>query len=284
MQKIIALIIAAMLFAGCASSPETEGPTQEQLYFGPKTIQFNYTVDGEGGTLGFTTYRGLSDYLKEQPRTFSCIPKCLSNTSMLLVFINNKIQEPELERFSQAIDNLTSSPDKRRKIAINLVQNIPYDDAQYLTADIAADRFPYEVLYNARGVCGEKTRLLAYILRHQGYEVAYLRYFDEKHSALGIKCPTEYSTQKTGYCFIETTTTAIPTFDQGIYPAFGKLKSVPEILVLSNGTEYYPVQDYLDAQEWTRLQTEITQSGGTLSQKDFDKWVLLKDKYGIQIG
>jgi hypothetical protein len=283
MQKIIALIIAAMLFAGCASSPETKEPTHEQLYSGPKANQFNYSVEGEDGTLYFTAYKGLSDYLNDKPRTFYCTPSCPSNTSMQLLFINEKYQEQELLRFAQAIDNITSSPDQRRKIAISLVQNIPYDDAQYETLDFSIDRYPYQVLYDAKGVCGEKTRLLAYILRHQGYGTAFLRYSDEKHAALGIKCPTQYSTQKTGYCFIETTTSAIPTFDQGMYPGFGKLKSFPEIMVLSNGTEYYPVQDYLDAQEWTRIQAEITNSGGTLSQKDFDKWVILKDKYGMRI-
>jgi hypothetical protein len=280
--ETLALILLLTLLCCCATAPEIQEPTQEQLYLGPKTTQFNYTVDGEGGTLEFTAYQGLSDYLKEKPRIFYCNPKCPSNTSMQRAFINEKKQEPELEKFAQAIDDLTTSQDKRRKIAISLVQNIPYDDVLYQT-NSTIDRYPYQVLYDAKGICGEKTRLLAYILGRQGYETAFLYYHEEKHIALGVKCPAQYSTQKTGYCFIETTTPAIPTFDQGTYPGAGKLRSTPEIMILSNGTEYYPVQDYLDAQEWARIQTEITKSGGTLNQKDFDNWVILRDKYGIRI-
>ena len=283
MQKISLLIIAAILFAGCANSPDAQEPTQEQLYSNAKTIQFNYTVDGESGALYFTAYKGLSDYLSTQPRVFYCTPACPSNASMQLAFIDKKEQELQLERFAQAIDNITSSQDTRRKIAISLIQNIPYDDAQYQMMNATIDRYPYQVIYDDKGVCGEKTRLLAYILRHQGYGVALLRYPVEQHAALGIKCSKQYSTQNTGYCFIETTTPSIPTFDQGNYPAFGKLRSKPEILILCNGTEYYPVQDYLDAQEWAHLETLIAKSGGSLDQKDYDKWIILKDKYGMQI-
>jgi hypothetical protein len=282
-EQAIALIILIAFICGCANNPGAEEPTQMQLYSQPKTIQFNYTVDGEGGELQFTAYKGLSDYLKELPRTVICAPICHTNTSKQLMFLNEKKQQPELERFAEAIDNITPSADKRRIIAISIIQNIPYDENQFQTLNASINRYPYQVLYDAKGICEEKTRLLAYILGRQGLETAALNYHEEKHVALGVKCPREYSTQKTGYCFIETTSPAIPTFDQGIYPGFGKIKSAPEILVLSNGTEYHPLQEYLDAQEWTRIQAEIIKSGGTLSEKDYDKRIILQDKYGIQI-
>ena len=280
-RKTITFIALTLLFSCCINT-ENPVPAREQLYSQPKTVQFNYTINGEKASMEYTVYEGLSNYLAGLERTIYCRPICPSNSSIQTRYIDNTPQIEALEAFSEAIDNLSSSPDERRKIAISLVQNIPYDE-EAVETDNTIDRYPYQVLYDAKGVCGEKTRLLAYILRHQGYATALLYYHEEKHAALGLRCPVEYSTQNTGYCFIESTIPAIPTFDSGNYPGVGRIESKPEIIQLSNGTQYYPVQDYLDAQEWARLEEEINKSGGYLKQKDFDKWTLLKDKYGIPI-
>ena len=66
-------------------------------------------------------------------------------------------------------------------------------------------RYPYEVLYDEKGVCGEKSELLAFILREMGYGVAFFYYPPENHEAIGIKCPKRHSVGRTGYCLIETT-------------------------------------------------------------------------------
>jgi len=54
-------------------------------------------------------------------------------------------------------------------------------------------RYPYTILYqNWGGICGEKSFLLALILKELGYSVALMEFDDIHHMALGIKAPSLY--------------------------------------------------------------------------------------------
>ncbi len=64
-------------------------------------------------------------------------------------------------------------------------------------------RFPVEVLVDKKGVCSEKSMLLAGILAYAGYDVVLFEFEKENHMAVGIKCSCKNSFRNSGYCFIE---------------------------------------------------------------------------------
>jgi Skp family chaperone for outer membrane proteins len=79
---------------------------------------------------------------------------------------------------------------------------------------------PYELLFQQRGVCSDKSLLAIAILRQLGYGTAIFAYEQDNHMAIGIACPQNYSTYDSGYCYAETTAVGnkigiIPDFDPG---------------------------------------------------------------------
>jgi len=279
-SHLIVLMVLLLLTAGCTDQERKE-PPPDNLYAGSVQRDYAYTLDGTSQVLGFSVYSGLNDYLAALPRTYQCTIACPSNETRQRQYLDEKYQEAELDKFSYLIKSKAADRENRAKLAISLVQSIPYDDLSY-TQGKPLDRYPYQVLYDGRGVCGEKVRLLAYLLRDLGYGTALLYYPKEQHSALGLRCPAEYSHKGTGYCFIETTGPAVPTYDQGEYLGFGKLASSPEVIKLSDGDAYENIgQEYMDAQEWARLQDKIAQNKGVLEEADYAQVKKIAAKYGI---
>jgi len=135
-----------------------------------------------------------------------------------------------------------------------------------------------------KGVCSEKSRLLALILKELGYGVVLFHFEPEKHMAVGIKCPIIYSYRGTGYCFIETSRTTIITNHEEEYIGVGNLYSMPEIIKISDGKSFDSVfEEYLDAKEWQRINEISKLSGNVLDFYNYNKWLSLVNKYGIEI-
>jgi hypothetical protein len=267
-----------LLFSGCI---ENEAPAPEDLYGGPRNMVYNYTVRGEGGGIKMIVYAGLNVHLAKISRLVYCRPECPSNESIQQRYLDEEYQGSELSKLLSGIKERGKTRQEQALIAISLVQNIPYDEDSYEVGK-SKDRYPYQVLYDGKAVCGEKVRLLAYLLRGLGYETSMLYYPKEKHASLGIKCPEEYVHKNTGYCFIETTAVAIPTYDTGDYPGTGRIVSSPQVLQLSEGDTFENMsEEWDDAREWQRLEELISKNNRILEQEDYDKWKALKKKYGI---
>jgi uncharacterized protein YaaR (DUF327 family) len=120
------------------------------------------------------------------------------------------------DSIKELVNNLKSLAQKNNlkeeetlELAVAFVQAIPYDEAT--AAKVLSENkeekphYPYEVLYQKKGICSDKSFLLWRIVRELGYSVALLEYDKANHMAVGIKCPQEYSTEKSGLCFTETT-------------------------------------------------------------------------------
>lgn len=272
-------IILVLLFSGCV---ENEAPKTEDLYAGPKSMVYNYTLWGAGGSIKMVVYKGLNDHLANISRLVYCRPNCPSNESIQQRYLEEEYQDVQLDRLLAAIREKGMTRKERALIAISLVQNIPYDESAYEVGQ-SRDRYPYQVLYDGSAVCGEKVRLLAYLLKGLNYSTAMLYYPREKHASLGIRCPDKYAHKNTGYCFIETTTVAIPTYDAGDYPGTGRIVSYPQVLQLSAGDALENVsEEWDDAREWQRIDELISKNNRVLEQADYDKWKALKQKYGIK--
>lgn len=242
-----------------------------------------YTVRGETGKISFTVYRELSNYLAGLSRYHYCDPECPSDRELELVFIDQREQKEQMQELFNEIRALTKDGDEQARIAVSLVQKIPYD-SEGLEGDYLSNRYPYEVIYDEKGLCAGKSRLLAILLREFGFGVVLFRFEEEEHMAAGIKCPMEYSYNSTGYCFIETTGPSIITDDQGDYAGVGKLYSAPKTINISDGASFDSVsEEYEDSQEWLRIAEVSESSGGLLDHYDYEKWLALVEKYGIEI-
>ena len=150
-----------------------------------------------------------------------------------------------------------------------------------LTQEINYSRYPYEVLYDMQGVCGEKSELLAFLLREIGYGVTFFYHKQENHESLGIKCPIEYSLGNTGYCFIETTGPSIITDNEIEYVGGIKLFSEPEVMIISEGTSLGDdLYEYEDAKDLRNIRRTIEKKGKINIFKS-RKLEELNEKYGL---
>ncbi|HEC92770.1 MAG TPA: NUDIX domain-containing protein [Candidatus Atribacteria bacterium] len=260
-------------------------PTKEELETNPKNITLKYVLRGETNHIRFTVYGGVNEYLRNLPRSISYYEGEPEPTTkdFVMKYLNDEIQRDYLIGLVEKIKEETNNKDDQARIAISLVQQIPYDWEGFKSGNLKG-RYPYEVIYDNKGVCGEKSRLLAFLLRELGFDVIIFKFELENHMAVGIKCPAQYSYKNTGYCFIETARPTIITDYQEEYVGVGKLTSTPEIIHISGGISFNSVsEEYKDAQEWIRINKLSESSGGYLDQYNYDRWLSLVNKYGIEI-
>ncbi len=233
---------------------------------------FPYVVRGEQDTVNLTMYQGVaSEIAKEDPYSY------VGKKDRYQKFIDLSLQDSFLDPLVDAIREKTDDPDEQVRIAVSLVQHIPYDQ-EMLDKRTLEIRYPYQTLLDDKGVCCEKSVLLAYILHKLGYGVALFDFGNEKHTVVGISVTPEYAYKNTGYAFIETTTPLIISNGDGDYPAFGRIRSLPEVLPVGDGKVFSSVsEEWKDSREWNRLNS----LGPVLGRADYSNWQSLCRKYGI---
>ena len=275
-------LVEKATLCGCFESSEIMGDScATNLQTEEEKTVLKYLDDGKEKTLNFTVYKGLVDHLSVLPPGISYVE---GEKPIRADFIFKKINEEEQRKLllplAIKIKNLADDRDKQARIAISLVQNIEYGFSNktggFFGNKVNYSRYPYEVLYEGRGICGEKSELLAFMLREMGYGVVIFYNQDENHESIGIKCPIEESYKGTGYCFVETTGPSIIT-DDGIEYAGGVvLNSQPEIIFISDG-ESLPegLQEYKDAETMNRIRQ------GKFVPFRNSKLEALKKRYGL---
>jgi hypothetical protein len=243
----------------------------------PKSITLNYVLRGKKGQINFTVYKKLYDYDSGISRYISTS----KNPTLLdfkLKFINEPYQRELLLPLVVQIENLAKSKEDQMRIAVSLVQNIPFGNSNR----VGYQRYPYEVLYDMQGICSEKTELLIFLLREIGYGSAFVYYNLENHEAVGIKCPKEQSLNNTEYCFVETTGPSIITDDKTEYVGeIGGLNSVPEVLIASDGISLGKnLYEYRNARTLISIRENMGKSGA-ISPIQSLQFQGLKQKYGL---
>ncbi len=266
----------------CDSSSQVNGESCiSQYQTEPKDIILNYLMDGKEKTISFTVYKGLTDYLSNESKVISYQsgekPK---RADFELKILNNEQQREFLLPLVVAIQNTTGNKIDQARIAISIVQSIPYGFSNktdtFFGQEINYSRYPYEVLYDSQGICGEKSELLAFLLRELGYKTAIFYNQKENHEYVGIGCPKKESYKNTGYCFVETTAPAIISDGSIEYVGGLTLKSQPEVIPISNGISLpYGLPEYRDAKilEAIRENQPLLFTGFELNR--------LKNKYGL---
>ena len=247
----------------------------------PKEINLNYILNGQEDFINLTVYSGLMEYISELPISISYSKnETPSRVDFKLRNINNEIQRELLLPLVIEIQNLANNKLDQMRIAVSLVQNIKYKNSNktiFLAGqEINYSRYPYEVLYDEQGICGEKTELLAFLLKELKYETAFFYYIDENHEALGVKCPDKYGIEDSGYCFIETTGPSIINDHSIVYMGGVELSSEPEVYQISTG-ESLPenLYEYKDA----KLMKRLRQGKFVFFKKS--KLEELREKYGL---
>ncbi|MEK6913931.1 MAG: hypothetical protein AABW47_04665 [Nanoarchaeota archaeon] len=273
-------------FCGCSSISTAEGNNCVSKYkTEARNITLNYTLRGEGGSIDFVVYKGIYDYLLKVPRYIDS-----SKNPTLLDFKLKNLDEESQEEFLfplvVQIQEITKNKEDQARIAISLVQNIPFgysNKSVYFsrTNKIDYQRYSYEVLYDLQGICSEKSGLLIFLLRKLGYGTAFIYYPVENHEATGIKCPISKSLINTEYCFIETTGPSIIGDSKTELTGIVELNSTPQVIIISNGTSFgKDMYEYPDVRNLIKIR-ENMRKYGAINQIQSNQFKDLKKKYGL---
>lgn len=206
---------------------EKQEPVFPQLE-NPSIKKFNWEYKGKKYSFEKTLYQSVYEYYKNQPKKYAYSESLPANwrSEYYLMFLKTDPTDKTIEEIASEIkklgENNNLNDDEIVELAVSFIQSISYDDAKsreiFAQNENALMRFPYETLYDQLGVCSDKS-LLAYLLLNQmGYGTALFTFEQEKHMAAAIACPQEYSSYKSGYCYVETTSMGnkigiIPNFD-----------------------------------------------------------------------
>jgi len=209
------------------------------------------------------------------------------NRQYYLEMLNEPSEVPYMNELVEQIQSEMVDKDDQARIAISLVQKLSYDNDTYtaIKADpYTRQRYPYEVLSRHMGVCGDKSLLLAYLLRDLGYGVVLFDFENESHMAVGIKSPLPYSYKDTGYAFIETTEPTIITDSDREYINVGEIRSTPIVYQISEGATMETVnEEFADAQIFETLIGLGDNNGYSLPKSQYTLWQSLVEKYGLNV-
>ncbi|MBI2043318.1 hypothetical protein HYT25_02935 [Candidatus Pacearchaeota archaeon] len=184
----------------------------------------------------FTVYGGLNNYLSNLDRSISYYYIPPTNRDFIMKDLDNEVQHEFLIPLVEEIKNRKSTKKEQADMAISLVQNIPYDWDGFTSGELNG-KYPYEVLYENTGVCGEKSELLAYLLKELGFGVAIFEFEKESHRAVGIKCNN--GNYGTDYCFIETTDYyPMRQIPQEYVGGVDIRNAQPKLIIISDGITY----------------------------------------------
>lgn len=182
---------------------------------------YYYIVEGTPGYIPLEVYSGVNEYIASFGDIYT--------GNDFNAVVNNSVQREYVSPMVQKIRGAAKNPDDEARIAISLVQHIKYDANaineirfnESRSGQLYIGRYPYTILYqNWGGICGEKSFLLALLLKELGYGVALLEFDDVHHMAVGIRAPREYCYGGTEYALIESTAPEIPTFDEYTFVGF----------------------------------------------------------------
>lgn len=246
---------------------ETAAPV---LPAGLREHTFSYVLGGVKDTVSVPLSDPMyADYAKKADPAYSPPYNARTNSSYFLSYMNDPEQQPAIAALAQAIAEKSPNKDDQARIAVSLVQHIPYKEGgkQY--------RYPYEVLYNNQGVCGEKSMLLALLLKHLGFGSAVFYLLPEDHMTAGIRVSPPYDFRSSGYAFVEATEPFIITDSTTDSLAQWKFASTMEVFPVGTGQALQSIaDDYHDAQVYAALKAK-----NSLSPSEYQELQALNTKY-----
>ncbi|MFW6282765.1 MAG: hypothetical protein ACOC1P_01810, partial [Minisyncoccales bacterium] len=176
------------------------------------------------------------------------------------MFLNTKEEDDTFSKLTSKLTNLGKNynlnDDQIVELTVSFIQAIPYD-TKGSEREKPLARYPYEVLYEKKGLCSGKSFLGALLIKELGYGVALFSFEKENHIVIGIKCPKSYSSYNSGYCYTELTTPGwkigIEDFDdiENITSTkrTPKIEEPPQIYKISDGKIYEGIYETIEQKE-----------------------------------
>ena len=244
-----------------------------------------YLLNGKENKINFTVYEGITNYLSEISRSIDSFNGEPIRADFKFKKINEEIQRLFLLPLVLEIQSLSEDKEEQIKIAVSIVQNIEWGysnkTARFGGTSVAYSRYPYEILYDSQGICGEKSELLAFLLRELGYETVLFYNQEENHESVGIRCPLKYSWNNSGYCFIETSGPSVISDTSIGYVGGVRINSEPQIINISEGFSLgNDLEEYKDAKTLIKIKDRIDKTGKINFFDGFRLNKLIK-KYGL---
>lgn len=151
------------------------------------------------------------------------------------IFLQHSADQPIVRNLLLALkrqDNAQSS-DSLASTTIAFVQTaIAYDWQTAYKVAGGHIRYPSETLLDRKGVCADKTILLAALLQGLGYGVAIFTWERANHMALGLLVPAGFGNFGTPYAMVETTAPTAMGQIPDRYAGGIKLDGTPEVVIL----------------------------------------------------
>lgn len=267
--------ISAFLIRSNQAKKKSADPRKNSRRLDNEQIrQFQYTLRGEKKRINIHLKPSIYRALHQRQPTFNG-----DYSTYYKQFLGDPSQEKLLLALVKGIWHAAGNADDAARIAISLVQAIPYDEEK-ANSTIEKDhaRYPYEVLFDKCGICGEKSLLLGYLLASFGFETALLRFELESHMAVGILSKPPYTFPNISYAFIESTRPTIATDILARYQSIGLLRSQPTVIRISEGQAFLSLEEeYRDAQMWNQIRNSTSNFSYELSNA---RGVLIR-KYGL---
>lgn len=223
---------------------------------GERAATFNWKYKGKTYTLNqklYDSYYKFYNSLSTQDvfNGESLVDKLEKDNELFIKEFNGDKTISELAQSIQSIGEENKLNENQIvELVSAFVQTIPYDTDKFnkiKAGNKGKVYYPYEVLYNNKGVCSDKSYLAYSLLRDLGYGVSLFLFPDpaDRHMAIGIKCPVEYSNYDSGYCFLETTSLGNKIGSQpNLSKEFGTATSKVELADFSNDStesDYSPL-------------------------------------------
>lgn len=235
-----------------------------EYHFNPKFVNLSYVLNGRKNIINFVSYGGMANYLGNLSRSINYQKGQIPfRVDFKLKYINESEQNYFLYPLVIAIQNRAKDKLDQVRIAISLVQNIPFakSEKNILVGngdEVLYFRYPYEILYEYEGICGEKSALLAYLLKELGYKVSIFYFKDQNHEAVGIGCPSHYTFGESEYCFVETSGPSIISDSTLTYFGGITLGPNPEVMVISEGLSLPEgIKEYADAEVFSKARNSM---------------------------
>lgn len=304
MKRAFKYIIPVILILVIASIVYKVGLIDLRKYpvaTGSKQVVLNCTYHGQKLTINENLYQSIDEYYASDPKKMRLDYKS---------FVSSDPKDMTIKDLTQKIEakgtELGLSGDQTMDLATCFVQNIPYDTQKSkivlsqnvgdritrVTQRAYYDRFPYETLYENKGICTDKSYLEAAILKEMGYGASLLTFNTEKHMAVGVQTPKGYTSFNTDYSYVETTSSGykvgqLPSIDKNtggakkaeldkisgsqgneLIPQFPSSDFSPpsEIIKISEGRQYQRIIEITnDINRLKSLVTEINTANNGLS-------------------
>lgn len=223
---LLGFIIAAILYWQVTKFPEPANPVV-------KKYQWQY--QSKNFSLDETLYGNIFEYYSKQQKGILGGFENVSLAKYLKLPQEDRLISDLTDKIEQLAKDNALTQDQEVDFVAAFVQSLQYDEARAKT-DLTHPRYPYETLYELKGICSDKTLLTVAILRELGFGAAVFLYENEQHMAAAVQCPQEYSNYASGYCIVETTAEGhkigvIPEIDQS------SLRAVDREEIRSLGTD-----------------------------------------------